>query len=357
MHVITTVIPTYRRPKLLRRAIISILQQSYPYFRILVCDNASVDETKSVVKLLQGLDSRIFYHRHNENIGPYGNFNWGLNHIETDLFSLLSDDDVLMPSFYATAIRDLGDYPDAAISAQNSLVISEHLRILSGKTGPERTTYYPASSALEDVVKVRIPATWTGMVFRRQVVTGIGTIDLNAGPFADGGFVMHAVAKYPIVASPEIGAVLTANPESISATMKPLSKDWPKWYGMMAARIVNDPHVPDTLKVDINRLVLPNFKMTGIFQALRAMSIQEWQFAAQAIQGLSECGYTLPAKCLDLFSWCWRYIPGVASIMKVLKRIRRRKNDRQVNRLTSQYEENVIYLRWLNTQTSGAINK
>jgi hypothetical protein len=195
------------------------------------------------------------------------------------------------------------------------------------------------------------------MVFRRQVVTGIGAIDLNAGPFADGGFVMHAVAKYPIVASPEIGAVLTANSESISATMKPLSKDWPKWYGMMAARIVNDPQVPETLKGDINRLVLPNFKRNGVFQALRAMSIKEWQFASQAIQGLSECGYPLAAKCLRVLGWCWRHIPGVSSIMTGLKRIRRIKNDQQVNQLTVQYEENVIYLRWLNTQTSGAINK
>jgi hypothetical protein len=355
MHVITTVIPTYRRPKLLRRAIISVLQQSYPYFRILVCDNASGDETESVVKLLQDLDSRIFYHRHNENIGPYGNFNWGLNHIETDLFSLLSDDDVLMPSFYATAIRDLGDYPDAAISAQNSLVISEHLRILSGKTGPERTTYYPASSALEDVVKVRIPATWTGMVFRRQVVTGIGAIDLNAGPFADGGFVMHAVAKYPIVASPEIGAVLTANPESISASMKPLSKEWPIWYGLMAARIVNDPNIPVDRKGEILRLVTPDFKMNGIFQALRAMSIQEWTFATGAIQGLSECGYPLAAKFLRILGWCWQHIPGFTTAMQGLKRLRSIKNEKRTSQRTVRYGEQVNYFRSLNKKINATI--
>lgn len=355
MHVITTVIPTYRRPKLLRRAIISVLQQSYPYFRILVCDNASGDETESVVKLLQDLDSRIFYHRHNENIGPYGNFNWGLNHIETDLFSLLSDDDVLMPSFYATAIRDLGDYPDAAISAQNSLVISEHLRILSGKTGPERTTYYPASSALEDVVKVRIPATWTGMVFRRQVVTGIGAIDLNAGPFADGGFVMHAVAKYPLVASPEIGAVLTANPESISASMKPLSKEWPIWYGLMAARIVNDPNIPVDRKGEILRLVTPDFKMNGIFQALRAMSIQEWTFATGAIQGLSECGYPLAAKFLRILGWCWQHIPGFTTAMQGLKRLRSIKNEKRTSQRTVRYGEQVNYFRSLNKKINATI--
>jgi hypothetical protein len=351
MQVITTVIPTYRRPMLLRRAITSILQQTYPYFRILVCDNASGDETEAVVKSFQEQNPRVFYHRHKENIGPYANFNWGLNNIETELFSLLSDDDVLMPRFYATAIRDLGNHPDAAISAQNSLVISENLRILSGKTGPEHTTYYAALSALEDVIKVRIPATWTGMVFRREVVTAIGTIDLNAGPFADGGFVMHAVARFPLIASAEIGAVLTANPESISASMKPLSKEWPTWYGLMAARIVNDPKIPVDRKGEILQLVTPDFKMNGIFQALRAMSIQEWAFATRAMQGLSECGYPLTANILKLIAWCWQNIPGFSTIMKSLKHLRRIKNSQQVDRLTVQHHEQVAYFKWLNTQT------
>ena len=47
---ITTVIPTYRRPELLQRAIRSVLDQSYPHFKICVYDNASNDRTPDVVK-------------------------------------------------------------------------------------------------------------------------------------------------------------------------------------------------------------------------------------------------------------------------------------------------------------------
>ncbi len=45
---ITTVIPTYRRPKLLQRAIKSVLNQTYPHFQVCVYDNASGDETAGV---------------------------------------------------------------------------------------------------------------------------------------------------------------------------------------------------------------------------------------------------------------------------------------------------------------------
>jgi len=46
---ITTIIPTYRRPKLLRRAIKSVLGQTFPHFQVCVYDNASGDETPDVV--------------------------------------------------------------------------------------------------------------------------------------------------------------------------------------------------------------------------------------------------------------------------------------------------------------------
>ena len=37
---ITTVIPTYRRPQLLRRAVASALTQTYPQVRVSIHDNA-----------------------------------------------------------------------------------------------------------------------------------------------------------------------------------------------------------------------------------------------------------------------------------------------------------------------------
>jgi glycosyltransferase involved in cell wall biosynthesis len=49
---ITTIIPTYRRPKLLRRAIKSVLNQTYLHFQVCVYDNASGDETAEVVSEL-----------------------------------------------------------------------------------------------------------------------------------------------------------------------------------------------------------------------------------------------------------------------------------------------------------------
>ena len=77
---ITTIIPTYRRPNLLRRAIKSVLNQTYPHCQVCVCDNTSGDETANVVAKIAKKDPhpRVKYHCHPENIGAIKNFKYGL---------------------------------------------------------------------------------------------------------------------------------------------------------------------------------------------------------------------------------------------------------------------------------------
>jgi glycosyltransferase involved in cell wall biosynthesis len=112
---ITTIIPTFRRPALLSRAIKSVLDQSCPQFEVLVCDNNSGDETQEVVAELTGKDDRVTYHCHRENIGFVRNFNFGLSQIKTPYFNLLSDDDLLLPHFFEMAVRALEVNPLAAV--------------------------------------------------------------------------------------------------------------------------------------------------------------------------------------------------------------------------------------------------
>src|SRR5689334_15432360 len=94
---ITTIIPTYRRPQLLRRAIQSVLNQTYPHFQLWVYDNASGDETADVVAEFMQKDPRVKYHCHPHNIGAVANFNYGMAQVTTAYFSFLSDDDVVLP--------------------------------------------------------------------------------------------------------------------------------------------------------------------------------------------------------------------------------------------------------------------
>jgi len=116
---ITTVIPTYRRPRLLQRAILSALEQEGASVRVRVCDNASGDETGAVVAALALKHPQLEYHCHPDNIGGLANFEFGVRNLETPFFSLLSDDDYLLPGFYRRALAGLAANPQAMAAKMN----------------------------------------------------------------------------------------------------------------------------------------------------------------------------------------------------------------------------------------------
>jgi glycosyltransferase involved in cell wall biosynthesis len=101
---ITCILTTRRRPQLLKRAIESVLNQTYPHLQVCVYDNASGDETAQVVSEIAKTDPRVKYFCHVENIGAINNLSYGVKNVNTPFFSHLADDDYLLPNFYATAI-------------------------------------------------------------------------------------------------------------------------------------------------------------------------------------------------------------------------------------------------------------
>ncbi|MCX6722131.1 MAG: glycosyltransferase family A protein, partial [Candidatus Staskawiczbacteria bacterium] len=121
----TTVIPTYRRPQLLKRAILSVLDQTYQNFQIFVCDNASGDETAQVVAEIAKKDSRVKYYCQEKNIGYPKNFVFGMKLINTPFFSFLSDDDMLLPNFYQTTMEGFNKYPEAMFSTTGLVSVDE----------------------------------------------------------------------------------------------------------------------------------------------------------------------------------------------------------------------------------------
>src|SRR3982074_105970 len=126
---VTTVIPTYRRPQLLRRAIESALNQTRPEGRVAVYDDASGDETEAVVRDLIARDSRVSYYRHESNQGLTANFRFALERIETPYFSILSNDAMLWPRLYEAGLGALESHPEAAFAATQVIHVDDQERV------------------------------------------------------------------------------------------------------------------------------------------------------------------------------------------------------------------------------------
>jgi len=199
---ITAIITTYRRPKLLKRAILSVLKQTYPHFQICIYDNASDDETEKIVHGLMRKDARIKYHRHLQNIGMMGNYAYAFSQIETPYYALLSDDDYLLPNFYETAIQGFKKHPDAAFSACGVLQMDEAGKLMGDTLSLWKTEgYYSPPEGLLEMISTRckfpVP---TGVLFQTQFAQTI-TPDLTEEIkiYWDPNYLIQIAAKYSIV--------------------------------------------------------------------------------------------------------------------------------------------------------------
>ena len=91
----TVVIPTHNRSNLLKRAIESVLNQTFESFELIVVDDHSADDTSRVVKSFS--DPRIRYLINSRAKGACGARNTGIFSAKGKWVAFLDDDDVWLP--------------------------------------------------------------------------------------------------------------------------------------------------------------------------------------------------------------------------------------------------------------------
>ena len=98
----TAVITTYKRPvAVVKRAILSVLGQTYQDFELIVVDDSPNDypERESIKSLVKNLnDNRILLIQHKETLGACAARNTGLNNSKGEFIGFLDDDDEWLPN-------------------------------------------------------------------------------------------------------------------------------------------------------------------------------------------------------------------------------------------------------------------
>lgn len=99
---VSVVIPTYNRARLLRRALDSVFAQSYPHYEVLVVDDASTDDTAEMIAGYE--DPRLRYLVQPENGGVGAARNRGMRESSGSLIAFLDSDDEWMPEKLARQV-------------------------------------------------------------------------------------------------------------------------------------------------------------------------------------------------------------------------------------------------------------
>jgi glycosyltransferase involved in cell wall biosynthesis len=123
MPKVSICIPTYNRSQYLIYSVNSVLQQSYPDFELIICDDASTDNTPEVVSQWQ--DSRLRYLRHPENIKRSRNMRSGFEAATGKYFLKFDDDDGITPEFLAKTVAILDKHPEIDFVCTDHWIIND----------------------------------------------------------------------------------------------------------------------------------------------------------------------------------------------------------------------------------------
>ena len=132
---VSVVVPTYNRAYCIQRTIESALGQTHRSVEVIVVDDGSVDETRSLISRLYGSDSRVRY-VYKPNGGVSSARNRGLRESRGDYVALLDSDDVWKPWKLEVQLRCLQHAPDVgmvwtdmqAIGPDGTVIYEKYLR-------------------------------------------------------------------------------------------------------------------------------------------------------------------------------------------------------------------------------------
>lgn len=108
---VSVIIPTYNRSRLLRLAIESVLAQTYPAIEIIVVDDGSTDDTAAMLEQYAG---RLTYIRQ-ANQGGTAARNAGLRAASGEYLTFLDHDDLMLPTKIERQVQMLNARPEIGL--------------------------------------------------------------------------------------------------------------------------------------------------------------------------------------------------------------------------------------------------
>lgn len=130
MKLISFILPAYKA-RFLEQAILSILAQTYTNFELIIVDDASPEDIKSVVNTFQ--DNRIQYYRNTQNIGGKSlvlQWNHCIQYAKGDYLVLAADDDIYHPNFASSCLELANKYPEVDIVRTGAEQIDENNNLI-----------------------------------------------------------------------------------------------------------------------------------------------------------------------------------------------------------------------------------
>lgn len=117
--------PVFNGERYLESAVISILDQTYRDFQLVISDNGSTDQTREICEAYAASEPRIRYFRHEKNLGAAHNYNRVFDLSRGRYFKWAAHDDLCGPEFLERCVEVLESNSSVVLCYPRTHLIDE----------------------------------------------------------------------------------------------------------------------------------------------------------------------------------------------------------------------------------------
>ena len=201
---ISVVTPSFNQGRFIERSIRAVMEQGYPRFEHIVCDNCSSDETQGVLRRYSHVEWTSAPDR-----GQSDALNKAITRARGEIIAWINADDYYLPGAFDAAAAELGsDSPTVAVAGAVQVVDSH---------GDLLETLTPRFSGIDDMVEF-----WNGgyglcqpgVFFKRSIFERIAPLRTDLHFAMDYDLWLRIVERWPIKIIDRVMARYVVHPES-----------------------------------------------------------------------------------------------------------------------------------------------
>lgn len=302
---VSVILPTYNRGHLIVRAILSVLNQSYSDFELLIVDDGSTDQTQEVIARLD--DSRIRYIRHKQNQGASAARNTGIKASLGRFLAFQDSDDEWLPNKLAQQVESLTQSPPkVGVVYSRFWHIHGHRKSLIPSQMAKWVGWLPfkgrnlAGDLYDSLLRGNFITPQATLV-RKECFEKAGLFDERMPRFQDWELWLRIAKHYHFQYIDEPLVSLYFTPRSISANQRALAEAFELILLKHAADVQANPHLWAHIKYAKGDLLYQSGELSkGKEQLFQAVRLSPYNLVYRLAALLSFCGPKVYTKIVKL---------------------------------------------------------
>ncbi len=177
---VSIVIPSYNGARYLKFAIESVLAQSYKNWEIIVVDDASTDDTRSIVSEYLARYQQIHYICNEQNLGISKSRNYGISHSRGTYVAMLDSDDVWLDiNKLKVQVHYLEKNSDCVVVGTWMIQIDEKGNLL------KKISFSDTNTEIRKSILYKNHIAQSSVLFRKDVALEVGGYDETLATMED----------------------------------------------------------------------------------------------------------------------------------------------------------------------------